>query len=397
MRKLVAVCLAVLTCAWISQLAIPNSSAQSSNTGAVAGLVTDPSGAAVADAAIKLTALATGDVRTVSSQPGGTYLAPLLPPGVYRIEASKQGFKTLVLSGIRVFVSETETVNLHLQLGEVSQTINVSAESAALDTENAVLGHVTDGEMVRNLPLVNRNYTQIIGLSPGVVTDVNNASSVGRGSSALNAANEGFSAHGGATNDNNYQMNGSEVNDLMASGQFSGGVPIPNPDAIQEFKVQTGQYDAAYGRNAGANVEVVTKGGSNEFHGSVFEFLRNDVFNANDFFLNEAGQPRASLKQNQFGFALGGPVVKDKLLFFTSYQGTRQINGLDSQAACLSTFVTPPELAAAGNRSRAALGAAFAGQMSPLTGQTIASDGSNISQQAINLLDLTLPNGNFMV
>ena len=215
------------------------------------------------------------------------------------------------------------------------------------------MGHVTDGDMVRDLPLVNRNYTQIIGLSPGVVTDVNNASDLGRGDSSFNAATDGFSAHGGATNDNNYQMNGSEVNDLMGSGIFSGGVPVPNPDAIQEFKVQTGQYDAAYGRNAGANVDVVTKGGSNEFHGSVFEFFRNDALNANDFFLNAAGLPRASLKQNQFGFALGGPVIKDKLFFFTSYQGTRQINGLDSSVACLSTFITPPELANAGGRSAA--------------------------------------------
>ena len=393
----IALLICVLCGGWLSAVAVPAAWAQSASSGAVAGIVTDPSGGGVPDAAIKLTARATGEVRTVYSQSSGTYLAPLLLPGIYRLEASKTGFKTLVVPSIHVFVTETETVNIRLELGEVSQTITVNAESAALETENPALGHVTSGEVVRELPLVNRNYTQIIGLSPGVVTDVTDASALGRGSSGLNAANFGFSSHGGATNDNNYQMNGSEVNDLMASGPFSGGVPIPNPDAIQEFKVQTGQYDASYGRNAGANVDVVTRGGTNEFHGSVFEFLRNDALNANDFFLNRAGQPRASLKQNQFGFDLGGPIQKEKLLFFTSYQGTRQINGLDTSAACLSTFFTPPELAAAGNRSRASLGAAFAGEMSPLTMQTIAADGSNISQQAINLLNLTLPNGNFLV
>jgi len=391
------VSLFLLACSWFSQVAIPGSCAQSANTGAVAGTVTDPSGSSVSGAAIKLTAVTTGDARTVNSQTNGSYLAPLLLPGVYRLEASKSGFKTLVLISIHVFVTETEVVNIRLELGEITQTVTVNGESAALETENPALGHVTDGEMVRDLPLVNRNYTQIIGLSPGVVTDVNNASDLGRGGSGLNAATDGFSAHGGTTNDNNYQMNGSQVNDLMASGFFSGGVPIPNPDAIQEFKVQTGQYDASYGRNAGANVEVVTKGGTNDFHGSVFEFLRNDALNANDFFLNAAGQPRASLKQNQFGFSLGGPVKKDKLLFFASYQGTRQINGLDTSAACLSTFVTPPELANAGNRSQASLGAAFAGEMSPLTGQTILADGSNLSPQAVNLLQLTLPNGNFLI
>jgi hypothetical protein len=393
----IALWVCVLCAGWLSVITVPAAWAQSASTGAVSGTVIDPSGSAVAAVTITLTNEATSESRAVSSQPNGTYFAPLLLPGIYHLEASKAGFKTLVLTGIHVFVTETETVNVQLQLGEVSQTVTVSGETAALETENPALGHVTSGEMVRDLPLVNRNYTQIIGLSPGVVADVNNASDLGRGGSGLNAATFGLSSHGGATNDNNYQMNGSQVNDLMGSGPFSGGVPIPNPDAIQEFKVQTGQYDASYGRDAGANVDVVTKGGTNEFHGSLFEFLRNDVLNANDFFLNRAGESRASLKQNQFGFALGGPIQKNKLLFFTSYEGTRQINGLDTSAACLSTFITPPELAAAGNRSRASLGAAFAGEMSPFTGQTIAANGSNISQQAINLLDLTLPNGNFLI
>jgi hypothetical protein len=389
--------LSALAGVWIAQAAIPAIWAQSASTGAVAGNVTDPSGAAVADAAIKLMNDATGEARSVNSQANGTYLAPYLLPGAYRLEASKAGFKTFIQTGIHVFVTETERVNVRLQIGPISQSITVQGEATLLETENPAMGHVTNGDLVRDLPLVTRNYTQIIGLSPGVFADVNNASDLGPGGSGLNAATYGFSAHGGATNDNNYQMNGSEVNDLMGSAYYSGGVPVPNPDAIQEFKVQTGQYDASYGRNAGANVDVLTKGGTNKFHGTVSEFFRNDVLNANNFFLNEAGEPRASLKQNQFGFALGGPIKKDKLLFFTSYQGTRQVNGLDTTAACLSTYFTPPQLTAAGSRTPASLGAAFAGQASPLTGQTIAADGSNISQQAINLLNLTLPNGNYLI
>lgn len=395
--KIILACLATFIAACCLQISVPCIHAQSPNTGAVSGNVTDPSGAAVADATIKITNAATGDIRTVHSQSNGLYVAPLLLPGVYTVEATRQGFKTLVLTGIHVYVTETAALNIALQIGEMAQTITVNGEAAILETLNPAMGHVTDGDMVRDLPLVNRNYTQIVGLSPGVVTDVNNASDLGRGNSSFNAGTQGFSAHGGATSDNNYQMNGSEVNDLMGSGIFSGGVPIPNPDAIQEFKVQTGQYDAAYGRDAGANVEVVTKSGSNEFHGSAFEFFRNDVLNANDFFLNAAGLPRASLKQNQFGFALGGPVLKDKLLFFTSYQGTRQINGLDSNAACLSTFITPPELAAAGGRSAPELGAAFAGELSPITRLPVLADGSNVVPQAVNLLQLTLANGNFLV
>jgi hypothetical protein len=339
----------------------------------------------------------TGESRTLTTHRDGTFLAPLLLPGTYRIEVGAKGFKTLVRTGVSVFVTEKQDLHLVLDVGVATQIVEVTAEGSVLKTEDSALGNVTDAQAVQDLPLVNRNYTQIIGLSPGVVTNVNNASDLGRGNSGLNAVDGGFSAHGGATNDNNYQMNGAQVNDLMAAGSFSGGVPIPNPDAIQEFKVQTGQYDASYGRNAGANVNLITKSGTNDLHGTVFEFLRNDIFNANDYFLNRAGTPRASLKQNQFGFALGGPIVKNKLFFFGSYQGTRQINGLDQTAACLSTFFTPTELAGLPDRSQASLGAAFAGETSPLTGQTIAADGSNLSPQAINLLNLKVADGSFLI
>src|SRR5206468_11300913 len=175
-----------------------------------------------------------------------------------------------------------------------------------LETENAALGHVTDEKMVEGLPLVTRNYTQILGLSPGVSADVNDASALGTGTAI-------FSAHGGVVADNNFQMNGLGVNDLLF-GVVQ--IPIPNPDTIQEFKVQTGVYDASFGRNAGANVNVVTKGGTNEFHGTLFEYFRNEALNANDYFRKLSNQPRQVLRQNQFGFALGGPIRRNKLLFF---------------------------------------------------------------------------------
>src|SRR5262249_8408717 len=145
----------------------------------------------------------------------------------------------------------------------------------SLQTETTALGRVTDRALVSNLPLVTRNFTQIVTLSPGVSASVTNASELGRGSSSESQGS--FRAHGAFARDNNFQMNDVQVNDLQASGFFSGGIAVPNPDAIQEFKVQTGMYDASFGRNAGANVNVVTKSGSNDFHGNVFEFLRNDV------------------------------------------------------------------------------------------------------------------------
>jgi len=164
-------------------------------------------------------------------------------------------------------------------------------------------------------------------MSTGVVADVSSAANLGNGT-------QDFYVNGSSNTSNNFQMDGSDVNNFGSgrAGSFlqQGGIPIPNPDAIQEFKIQTSLYDAGYGRGAGANVEVVTKSGTNQLHGSVFEFLRNDKLDANDFFLNQQNQPRAIMKQNQFGGSLGGPVIKDKLFLFGSYQGTRQVNGLSA-------------------------------------------------------------------
>jgi hypothetical protein len=397
MRRLGTICWCRVSLLILVLTLVSGLFAQTASTGAIAGTVADASGAVVAEASLKVIGEMTGESRTLTTRRDGTFLAPLLLPGTYRIEVEAKGFKTLVRTGVSVFVTEKQDLHLTLEVGTATQVVEVAAEGSLLKTEDSALGNVTEAQAVQDLPLVNRNYTQIIGLSPGVVTNVNNAGDLGRGNSGLNTADNGFTSHGGATNDNNYQMNGAQVNDLMAAGAFSGGVPIPNPDAIQEFKVQTGQYDASYGRNGGANVNLITKSGTNDLHGTVFEFLRNDAFNANDYFLKRAGTPRASLKQNQFGFALGGPIVKNKLFFFGSYQGTRQINGFDQTAACLSTFFTPTELAGLPDRSQATLGAAFAGEASPLTGQVIAADGSNIAPQSVNLLNLKLADGSYLI
>src|SRR5207344_3238074 len=160
------------------------------------------------------------------------------------------------------------------------------------------------------LPLVTRNFAQIASLSPGVVAGVLNAGELGLGGTALSQiaeSNDGIFVHGLRSYDNNFQLDGISVSDVQGSAAGSGGIPIPNPDSIQEFKVQTGLYDAVYGRYAGANVSLITKAGGNDFHGTVFEFFRNEALNANDFFLNRTEQPRPALKESQFGFALGGP------------------------------------------------------------------------------------------
>src|SRR5262249_18642886 len=371
--------------------------AQSASTGAVSGTVTDPANAVVVGARITATNKATCEKRTVDSGTAGAYLIPFLPPGTYSVEASVKGFKHVNYPDVRVVITETVKLDIRLAVGAVEEVVTVESRGAQLQTESSTQGRVTSGEVLTSLPLVTRNYTQIIALNPGVSSDVTNAAEVGRGGGG--SAETPVVAHGASTQDNNYQMNGVEINDLQSSGHFSGGIAIPNPDAIQEFKVQTGQYDASYGRNAGANVDVVTKGGGNRFHGTIFEYFRNEALNANDFFFNQTGQPTGVLRQNQPGFTLGGPVKKDKLLFFTSYQATRQRNGVATQ--CKTTFSTP---ALTNDRSPAGLGVLFAGQPTFIQqatglpiGPTVLPNGSNVSPQALALMQMKLPNGQFLI
>ena len=372
---------------------------QSASTGAVSGTVTDPTSAVVAHATVTATNQATGEKRTVDSGSAGGYLLPFLPPGNYSVEASAKGFKSVKYPDVHVVVTETAKLDIHLAVGAVQEVVTVESTPAQLQTESTNLGQVTSGEIVNSLPLVSRNYTQIIALNPGVASEVTDASAVGKGGNGSIENGSAVVAHGASGQDNNYQMNGVEINDLQSSGHFSGGIAIPNPDAIQEFKVQTGQYDASYGRNAGANVDVITKSGTNAFHGTVFEYLRNEALNANDFFFNKNKQPRGVLKQNQPGFTFGGPIKKNKLLFFTSYQATRQRNGIAPE--CSSTFTGP---LLTDDRSRAALGALFAGQptfiqelLGAPIGPNVLPDGSNISPQALALMQMKLPNGQFLI
>jgi hypothetical protein len=361
--------------------------AQTGGTGAITGTLTDPAGSVVPQAEVKVTNVETGETRTTVSDSNGSYLASLLLPGVYRVEISKSGFKLLNYPSIRVNVADTATLNARLEVGTVSEQVTVASDAEQLQTASSALGRVTSEKMVVELPLAARNFTQIIGLNPGVSAEVNNATDLGRGNGGMS----NFSTGGASIKDNNYQMDGVGTNDIQNSGSFSGGVAIPNPDTIQEFRVQTQQYDASYGRNGGANINVITKGGSNVMHGSLWEFFRNEKLNANDFLFNRAGQPRPLLRQNQFGGTVGGPIIKDKLFFFGSYQGTRQLNGVST--SCSTSFVEP---ALTDDRSRAALGKLFAGQKGS-NGVAISGDGSNISSQALALLNLKLASGQFAI
>jgi carboxypeptidase family protein len=374
--------------------------AQTASTGAVIGLTVDPSGAVVPDVTMNLVDRKTGQVLFATSAENGRFAFLLLPPGTYELRASKTDFRPVTLEGLHVYVTETLRFELHLELATRFESTQVSSDLLTIQLDSSSLGRVLNQEAVSGLPLVTRNFTQITGLSSGVSVGVYNAGELGLGGIALSQiapSNDGIYVHGTRSYDNNYQLDGISVSDVQGSAAGSGGIPIPNPDSIQEFKVQTALYDAGFGRYGGANVSLITKTGGDHFHGTVFEFLRNELLNANDFFLNETHEPRATLKQNQFGFGLGGPIRKEKWLFFGSYQGTRQINGLaagQSRTACTANLTEPP---LTNDRSAKALGQLFGGMKGALGGASVNPDGSNINPSALALLNLKRPDGTFLI
>ncbi|HYR83831.1 MAG TPA: carboxypeptidase regulatory-like domain-containing protein [Terriglobia bacterium] len=369
---------------------------QTSATGALTGTTTDATPAVVPGVKLTLTNEATKETRSTISSETGSYSFLQLAPGSYVLEAALEGFKTAVRSGVRIAVTETARLDIRLDVGALSETISVEAAPQMVQQETSALGRVVGETVVMNLPLVSRNFTQILGLSPGITTDVTNAAELGRGSGGQITART--SVNGSRAFDHNFQIDGVDTNDFQQSDNgLTPGAAIPNPDTIQEFKVQTGQADASFGRNAGANVNIITKSGANDFHGSLFEFFRNEALNANDFFFNRAGQKKPVVRQNQYGGTIGGPIKREKLLFFGSYQGTKQFNGLAAgkfNAKCSSTIFSPP---LTNDRSAGALGALFAGRAGQNGGVAIRADGSNINPVALRLLNLKGADGGYLL
>ncbi len=368
---------------------ISTARAQAPGTGAIAGVVLDPAGAVVPHAQVSLVNESTGLSRALATAPDGLFRATLLSPGNYSIEVLAPGLGPQKLRSVRVVACETTSVEFKLRLGVSATTIFVEESPELVQTQSSTLGRATDERTIVSLPLANRNFSQILALSPGVVVDVPNAGAFGRNT-------QNVSVNGAKTTANNFQFDGIDANNL-SENSASGfdpevGIAIPAPDTIAEFKVQTGMYDAGYGRSAGANVDIVSKSGTNELHGSLWEFFRNEALDANDFFLNRNGQPKPILRQNQFGGTIGGPVVRQKTFFFGSYQGSLQKNG-QAPGALQSTFL--PLLTS--DRSAAALGRLFAGQAGAFGGVAVAPDGSNLNPVALALLNFKLPNGSFAI
>src|SRR6202045_2855153 len=318
---------------------------QGGATGAISGAVVDTSGGSVSGAEVQIIDTRTESLaRKVSTNVDGSFVAPLLPPGSYIVVVNKSGFAEAKASGIEVRVTETTRVTISLKPGAVSEKVEISAQITSVETTSAATGQSLGTETVRELPLATQNYQQLLTLSSGAQSELNAAAQLGRGSVKL-------FVNGQREDNNNFLIEGISATDYnVAQATY---VPLPNPDVIQEFKVQTSLYDASQGRDGGGNVNAILRSGTREFPGDVYGFFRNDVLNANEFFLNRQGQPRPVVKQNIFGGSLGGPVGTEKLgFFFVNYQGTRQRSG-DSPGTIISTNI--PYIPAADRSSLAAL------------------------------------------
>ncbi|HEY4050551.1 MAG TPA: carboxypeptidase regulatory-like domain-containing protein, partial [Acidobacteriaceae bacterium] len=292
--------------------------------GSAVGTITDHSGAVVGGASVKLTNVDTGDLRTATTNSNGDYQFLNLPPGNYKVDVENTGFKHFTRINVVVQVQGSTRVDAALELGNVSETVEVTSQAPLLETQQATIGQVVAGRAVSELPLNGRNVFNLLALSPGVVPQ--------GGTQASNAVS-GMNGNGFATG--NYQISGGIPNtgaEFIDGGPINNGyinaiAYIPAQDSIQEFRIEANAIGPEFGGTTNGVVTMVTKSGTNAFHGTAYEFLRNTVLNANTFFSNQAHLKRPVLIQNQFGGTIGGPIKKDKLFFFGSYEGIRAAIG----------------------------------------------------------------------
>src|SRR5262245_36754033 len=365
--------------------------AQTASTGALTGTVTDSNGAIIQNANITLRNYGTNETLTAVTDQDGLYRFALLAAGEYELTVDSAGFSPLVMREVMIHITEVRSIRSQLAVKDVKEEVVVKAP--LLQTDNAALGRIIDRGTIVTLPLVNRNYTQILGLTAGTNTDVVDATQLGAGSQEIRA-------NGARSGDNNFMLNGVDANSYSANmteatTNSGGGLAIPAPDTIQEFKVQNSLYDAQYGRGGGANVIVETRSGTAQLHGNAYYFGRNEALNANNFFANGTGVPRGEFRRHQPGGTLGGPLPwsRKRAFFFISYQATRDVNAASLASSVRSQTLPPIPLV----RTPAALGAIFGGQTGLFGGVAIAPDGSNINPVALNLLNAKNPDGSFVI
>ena len=299
-----------ITLLWVAFFALAISAF--GQTAQISGRIADASGAVVPGSQITLTNQANGLKRDTVANSEGVYTIPLLPPGNYQINVSKDGFKPIVQTGIVLNVEQVARLDFSLQTGAVTDTVTITSSGPVLERETSSIGQAIENKTIITLPLNGRNYTQLVALMPGATPN--------QGSRAT----DGISLNGNRTLQNTFLIDGVDNNNYIF-GVDTGSTQAlrPSVDAIQEFRVESANFSAEYGRAAGGIINISIKSGTNAFRGSAFEFLRNDKLDANDWFANRAGLKRPPLRYNQFGGTVGGPVWRNHTFFFASYQGTR--------------------------------------------------------------------------
>jgi len=298
-----------------------------SNSATLSGIVTDPSGAVVVGANVVATREATGVSQSTKTNRTGLYAFPELVPGSYNLAVTSQGFKQYVEQGLVLQTQDTVAQNVTLEIGAESQTVNVSSETALMNSQNATVSTVVDRQTVANMPLNGRSFQGLITLSPGVATVATGLLTPGQfvvngqRSDTNSFTVDGVSANVASPLTSSLNTNGTGSTPTnSATGGFNGMVSV---DALQEFRINTSSFAPEFGRSPGGQISLTSRGGTNDFHGDVFDYFRNTVLDANDWFLNAAGQPRGVVRQNDFGGVVGGRIIKDRLFYFVSYEGLR--------------------------------------------------------------------------
>ena len=279
-------------------------------TAAISGAVKDASGAVLPGVEVKVTQTGTNVARTAVTNETGSYVLPNLPLGPYKLEAELPGFRSFVQTGIVLQVGSAPAVDIVMQVGQVTEQIEVEANAALVETRTSSIGQVVENERILDLPLNGRAVVELVSLA-GAATPANTLDGNG-GRSPFSKGN--VSIAGGMHTGVRYTLDGAYHQDPYTNGYMS----LPFPDALQEFKVETGATGAQTGGKSSGSVSLVTKSGTNAFHGDAFEFVRNGIFNARNTFATK----RDSIKRNQFGGTIGGPIAKNRLFFFSGFQGT---------------------------------------------------------------------------
>jgi hypothetical protein len=294
-------------------------------TGSVTGLVTDPSGASVPGAKVILVDQDKGFAFNAVTDPAGRYLLRSIPPGTYKIKVEAASFQAQEKTGIKLDVTQNVSIDFSLVVGAVNDIVEVKADTVQLQTEDAVTGQVVNRKFVNDLPLVDRNFTDLAYLAPGVTET--NAPGTKNSQGGIN-----FNSNGSRNATSDVLIDGATASNFDQNSGLNNVLYTPSVDSVEEFKVQQANFTAEYGFSAGALINVVTRSGTNQFHGSVYEFFRNSVMDANNWFNDKNGQPISALKRNDFGGSVGGPIRKDKTFFFFDYEGLREHDAASAQA-----------------------------------------------------------------